>query len=147
MAGTVTGEIVQAAGGVVVRPGGEGRAEVLLVHRQRYDDWTFPKGKLDEHDGGSHERCALREVAEETGYRCALVRELPSTAYVDGQGRAKRVRYWAMTVVDGSFVPNREVDAVRWVTVDDARRLLTYRHDVAVLDGLSGIVPGPAAEQ
>jgi 8-oxo-dGTP pyrophosphatase MutT (NUDIX family) len=58
---------------------------VVLVHRPRYDDWTFPKGKA--HRGESDEDCALREVEEETGLRCELGEELPSTAYLDGRGR------------------------------------------------------------
>ncbi len=81
-------ERVEAAGGVVVRDG-----MVLLVHRPRYDDWTLPKGKLD--PGESFEDAALREVEEETGLRCRLVRELPSTQYAVS-GRPKLVRYWLM---------------------------------------------------
>ena len=70
--------MIRAAGGVVVRHG-DGESEVLLVHRPRYDDWTFPKGKAE--PGESDEECALREVAEETRLDCKLVRELPSTSY------------------------------------------------------------------
>ena len=87
--------LVRAAGGVVVRAGADG-PEVLLVHRPAYDDWTFPKGKLDR--GETEEECALREVEEETGLRCTLGRELGSTTYRDGKGRRKRVRYWLMEV-------------------------------------------------
>ena len=61
--------VVRAAGGLIPRSGAHGR-EVLVVHRPRYDDWTFPKGKAD--DGESDEDCALREVDEETGLRCVL---------------------------------------------------------------------------
>ena len=68
--------VVQAAGGVVVRDGADG-PEVLLVHRPAYDDWSFPKGKLE--PGESDEECAVREVEEETGLRCALGRELEPT--------------------------------------------------------------------
>ena len=85
--------VIRAAGGVPVRQAG-GDLEVLLVHRPRYDDWTFPKGKAE--PGESDVECALREVEEETGLRCELGRELPSTSYVDGKGRPKRVRYWLM---------------------------------------------------
>src|SRR5581483_7348813 len=102
-------EEVRAAGGVVARDG-----EVLLVHRPRYDDWTFPKGKAEE--GESDEDCALREVREETGLRCALEDELASTSYVDARGRPKRVRWWRMRVVgDDGFTPNEEVDELRWI--------------------------------
>jgi len=81
--------VVRAAGGVVIRDGA-----VVLVHRPKYDDWTFPKGKAEE--GESDEDCALREVHEETGLRCALAEELGATEYVDGSGRPKRVRWWRM---------------------------------------------------
>ena len=92
--------VVQAAGGVVVREGAEG-LEVLLVHRPAYDDWSFPKGKVER--GESHEECAVREVEEETGLQCALGRELGRRTYKDGKGRPKMVRYWAMEVVGGSL--------------------------------------------
>jgi 8-oxo-dGTP diphosphatase len=115
-------ERVEAAGGVVLRDG-----RVALVHRPRYDDWSLPKGKLD--DGESFEDAALREVEEETGLRCTLVRELPSIEY-DVRGRPKLVRYWAMEVVgETPFVPNEEVDQVRWVEPREALALLTYDRD------------------
>ena len=122
--------MIRAAGGVVVRQG-DGEPEVLLVHRPRYDDWTFPKGKAE--PGESDEECALREVAEEARLDCELVRELPSTSYTDGKGRPKRVRYWLMES-GGEPGPANEVDAVRWASRDEARRLLSYDRDLPVLD-------------
>jgi 8-oxo-dGTP pyrophosphatase MutT (NUDIX family) len=120
---------VDAAGGVVERDG-----SVLLVHRPRYDDWTFPKGKLD--PGESFDDAALREVEEETGLRCTLGRELPATRY-EVNGRPKLVRYWLMTPqAEPGFVPNDETDDLRWVTPDEARRLLTYDRDRDVLAAL-----------
>ncbi len=114
---------VNAAGGVVVRDG-----LVCLVHRPRYDDWTLPKGKLDE--GESFEDAALREVREETGLRCVLGDELEPARYRDHEGRSKLVRYWLMEVTgDDGFAPNDEVDDVRWVPPGEARELLTYGHD------------------
>ena len=127
----MTAPVVRAAGGVVWRRAGGG-VEVLLVHRPKYDDWTFPKGKLD--PGETDEECAVREVDEETGLRCRLGDELPSTAYKDRYGRAKRVRYWAMEVDGGMFVPGDEVDEVRWLTPDLATALLSYDRDIDVLD-------------
>ena len=118
--------VVRAAGGLVVRDGHDG-AEVLLVHRPKYDDWTFPKGKVD--PGESDEDAAVREVEEETGYRCALEIELPSTRYVDARGRPKVVRYWLMRVVDGEFVVNNEVDQIEWLTPAAASARLTYDRD------------------
>jgi 8-oxo-dGTP diphosphatase len=129
VAWAAVGERVDAAGGVVER---EGR--VLLVHRPRYDDWTLPKGKLD--PGESFEDAALREVEEETGLRCTLGRELPSTRY-EVNGRPKLVRYWLMAAqVERDFVPNDETDDLRWVTPDEARALLTYDRDRDVLAAL-----------
>jgi 8-oxo-dGTP pyrophosphatase MutT (NUDIX family) len=111
---------------VVVRDG-----KVLLVHRPRYDDWTFPKGKLD--PGESFELAALREVEEETGVRGSIGRELPATHYEVG-GRPKVVRYWLMTPRDETaFVPNDETDDLRWVTPEEALELLSYDRDREVL--------------
>ena len=121
---------VRAAGGVVWRREGD-RVEVLLVHRPKYDDWSFPKGKLD--PGESFEDAARREVVEETGFACAMGEELPSVEYLDARGRTKIVRYWAMTVRSGTFVANDEVDEIRWTTPERAAGRLTYDHDGDVL--------------
>jgi 8-oxo-dGTP diphosphatase len=104
---------------------------VAIVHRPKYDDWTFPKGKLDR--GESFEEAALREVREETGFECELGEELDSTHYHDRHGRPKVVRWWEMTVVGGEFEENDEVDELRWVTPDEARALLTYERDRGVI--------------
>jgi 8-oxo-dGTP diphosphatase len=125
---------VRAAGGLVVRRGVQGD-EVLLVHRPRYDDWTYPKGKVD--PGESDEDAAQREVEEETGFRCSLVRELASTSYVDSRGRPKVVRYWLMRLVDGDFVENNEVDRIEWLTPSAARSRLTYERDRELAEHLS----------
>jgi 8-oxo-(d)GTP phosphatase len=124
---------VRAAGGVVRRAGADGE-EVLLVHRPRYGDWTFPKGKA--HAAETDEETALREVEEETGLVCALGVELPSTKYRDSRGRRKTVRYWTMRVLSGAFEPHREVDAVEWASRDDAARALSYGRDLDVLEAV-----------
>jgi 8-oxo-dGTP pyrophosphatase MutT (NUDIX family) len=125
--------VIEAAGGVVRRTGPEG-VEILLVHRPRYDDWSLPKGKLD--PGESHRRAALREVEEETGLRCRLGGEPREVRYRDRKGRHKRVRYWAMEAVDGTFAPNDEVDEVRWVAPEKVAKLLSYPRDVEVVTDL-----------
>ena len=124
---------VRAAGGIVTRSGRGGRAEILLIHRPQYDDWTLPKGKAKPRE--SDERCALREVEEETGLACALGQELAVSDYEDGSGRPKRVRYFAMTPLDGAVArPQNEIDDVRWLTRKRALARLTYGRDVEVLE-------------
>ena len=135
-------DLVLAAGGVVWRRAGS-RVEVVLVHRPRYDDWTFPKGKLDA--GESDEDAAKREVMEEASLEVDMGPELPSTTYLDKSGKHKRVRYWAMTAADGCEPSGaNEVDEARWVNVDDARSLLTYPRDVELVDALQETVVGRA---
>ena len=124
------GPDIVAAGAVVARKG-----RVLLVHRPKYDDWSFPKGKQDP---GEHVvATAVREVEEETGVRAVLGRPLQSLAYPVPSGR-KVVHYWCARV-DGdadvsSYSPNREIDAVDWVPVDKAARRLSYDHDRELLE-------------
>jgi 8-oxo-dGTP diphosphatase len=113
---------VRAAGGVLVRDG-----QVALVHRPKYDDWSLPKGKLEE--GETWEDAALREVWEETGIRAALREELSPVEYTDPKGRPKTVRYWRMEPLEGEFAPNSEIDELRWMPADEAARCLTYDHD------------------
>jgi 8-oxo-dGTP pyrophosphatase MutT (NUDIX family) len=124
---------IRAAGGVIVRPGSGGRPEILAVHRLRYDDWTLPKGKCD--PGESDEACALREVEEETGLVCELGPEVAVVEYEDRAGRPKRVRYFAMTPREGAeAAADNEVDAVRWLTPQEALGTLTYRRDVEIAE-------------
>ena len=137
----MTDEIVHAGGGVVVRPGEDG-PQILLVHRPRYDDWSFPKGKRDGDE--TDEQTAHREVLEETGMAVVLGREVGEARYTDNRGRPKVVRYWLMTVDPDEpgpgFVPNHEVDQLRWCPVAEAARLLTYEHDRALLsDAAEGL--------
>jgi len=126
---------VRAAGGVVRRRV-DGHVLTVLVHRPRYDDWTFPKGKLL--DGESFEEAALREVLEEAGLDCRIDAELPPLHYIDQDGRPKVVRYWSMDVLDGADLrPTDEVDEARWFTLDEARKMLSYDRDREVLDALN----------
>lgn len=130
-----TNGLIRAAGGVVLRQPG-GRCEVVLVHRPRYDDWAFPKGKLL--DGEAEEAAALREVLEETGLRCRLGKVIGVVTYTDALDRPKTVRYWTMRLVNGAFTPSGEVDQLRWVDVAEADELLTYPHDRDLLRAAIG---------
>jgi len=119
--------VMRAAGGVVVRKSRTGRREIAVIHRPEYDDWTLPKGKVEPDE--TPEDCALREVREEIGLRCELVRPLGCTAYVDRRGRDKLACYWVMEPRGGRFKATAEVDRVLWLSVDEAVERLTYRHD------------------
>lgn len=135
---------VVAAGALVWRLNGR-KVEVLLVHRPRYDDWSWPKGKLDPDE--TLPVCAAREVEEETGLAVTLGQPLPTVRYRDRDGRPKSAHYWAaqemadgdparlarrpVTPVDG------EIDETRWVDVAKAAKLLTYPHDRAPLGALA----------
>jgi 8-oxo-(d)GTP phosphatase len=131
---------IRAAGAVLWRPSGHGR-EVALIHRRRYNDWSFPKGKRER---GEHLLLtAVREVAEETGLRVVLGRPLPAALY-ERNGRPKRVDYWAGRPAAGGwapFRPNDEVDELAWLPVSAALDRLSYAHDAAMLEGFAA---GPA---
>jgi 8-oxo-(d)GTP phosphatase len=122
---------IRAAGAVLWRPAGRG-VHVALVHRPKYDDWGFAKGKLFP---GEHVLlAAVREVEEETGLRVTLGRRLQPVRYLF-DGLRKRVDYWT-ALADasaGEFVPNSEVDTLEWVSAGQARRKLSYPHDVRLL--------------
>jgi 8-oxo-dGTP pyrophosphatase MutT (NUDIX family) len=134
------GNPVRAAGGVVVRVVEGGRQEILLVHRPRYEDWTLPKGKAG--IGETDEECALREVEEETGLRCRLVRELASSKYVDRKKRPKVVRYWEMAPLAGTAAGRNEVDEVAWLPLAEGIATLTYARDVEVVLSLASSSKG-----
>jgi len=137
--------LVRAAGGVLLRQAGRGRLEVAAVHRPGRDDWSLPKGKLE--TGESYEQCALREVAEETGYTCLLGSFAGFTEYLDRRGRPKVVAYWYMDPASGSSFHDQpplraeEIDEVCWLELEVARRALSYTHDRDLLGavGVAGV--------
>jgi 8-oxo-dGTP diphosphatase len=122
---------VPAAGGVLIRRNDGGEPELAVIHRPKYMDWSLPKGKLD--PGEDWLQAALREVEEETGYRCEAGEELSSVGYRDRKGRRKLVRYWLMEPLDGRFEPHDEVDELRWLSPEEADRQLSYEHDRALV--------------
>jgi 8-oxo-dGTP diphosphatase len=123
-------EVVQAAGGLLVRRQA-GQLQIALVHRPIHQDWSYPKGKLEE--GETFEEAAQREVFEETGFICRLLRFIGHTEYIDRKGRPKVVGYWVMSAETGSFEPNEEVNELRWLDIASAGLLLTYERDRSLL--------------
>lgn len=109
--------LVEAAGGLVI----DADRRLAVVHRDRQDDWSFPKGHLD--PGENHVVAALREVHEETGLVARIVASASETRYRDRKHRPKRVRYFVMVVESGVFVPNSEVDTMEWIGPADLDRL------------------------
>ncbi|MGH3614657.1 MAG: NUDIX hydrolase [Pseudonocardia sp.] len=135
---------ILAAGAVLWRVGSDDDAtgglghgvQVALVHRPRYDDWTLPKGKL--HRGESMPAAAIREVAEETGFATRLGSALGEVSYAVAEG-TKLVRFWVAQALGGRFVPNAEVDEMRWVDLTVAADMLSYQRDLEVLRRFTAI--------
>lgn len=121
---------IRAAGAVVLREH-DGVTEVALVHRDRYQDWTIPKGKLEK--GELACEAAVREVAEETGCRISLGAPLDRTSYPVPDG-TKLIDWWVATLQEqASREPDAEISAVQWFPVDQALETLTHEHDRTVL--------------
>lgn len=123
------------AGGAVCWRERDGALQVLLVHRPRYNDWSWPKGKADK--GETLPECAVREVREETGYSITLGLPLPVAKYKVGKGAKKHVAYWAAEITaDAEPAPEspKEIDEARWVPVDAARTMLSRYDDREQLD-------------
>jgi 8-oxo-dGTP diphosphatase len=136
-------EIV-AAGGIVIDKKSADQSLVLLVHRPEYDDWSFPKGKLD--SGETIEQAALREVKEETGLDCRILENLAPVRYSyqnrSGRTRQKVVHYFLMEPVAGRISVNiHEIDAAQWHNTSDALDKLSYEHDRKLLASLFGSEP------
>jgi len=129
-------EPILAAGAVLWRRGPDGGLQVAVVHRPRYDDWSFPKGKLEPEEPRAV--AAVREVAEETGFTVALGRHLAVTSYRTGD-RSKLVNYWAARALGGGFSVNEEVDELQWVAPAEATTMLSYSYDVRVLDRFTAL--------
>jgi 8-oxo-dGTP diphosphatase len=126
---------IRAGGGVLWREEA-GQLLLAVVHRERYDDWSLPKGKVE--SGESTLAAAVREVGEETGAAVSVSRRLGQVRY-QVAGLEKSVRFWAMCYLGGEFEPSDEVDKVEWLTVDEARRQLSYPGEALMIGALIAV--------
>ena len=131
--------IILAAGAVLWRKSEKKKTEVLIIHRPKYDDWTFPKGKAEV--GEPLIACAYREVLEETNIETAFGPYLGEVEYLTNDGK-KKVSFWSAKVVkEKEFKPNAEVDQLKWVEVTKVKELLTLDTDRKILEQFLQIEP------
>ena len=129
---------VVAAGAILWRLE-KGELKLAIIHRSRYDDWSWPKGKIDK--GETVAEAAVREIREETGLRVSLGVYLSEINYKLPNGDKKQVHYWAAKVsdkamADSKFKPSEEVEKVDWKTPQQAKKLLSYEFDEKPLTAL-----------
>ena len=125
-------DLIRAAGGIIRRFVAGGRVEVACIYREARGDWTFPKGKIDE--GETFEQGALREVFEETGMSCQVIRFAGTTNYTHRKGKPKIVAYYLMEASAGEFSPNEEVDELNWLPLESVPAILTWSRDRELFD-------------
>lgn len=129
---------IYAAGAICWREE-KGRLLVAVIHRARYNDWGWPKGKVD--PGETLPETAVREIKEETGLSIKLGVKLGEQNYKLSNGKDKVVHYWAAKVTKPAlkatkFKPSEEVAKVDWLTPEEAETLLSYDHDKEFLNKL-----------
>ena len=122
-------DVIRAAGALLWQ-GPPERRLVAVVHRNRYDDWTLPKGKLK--DGESWQKAALREVKEETGYDAQILGFAGTVSY-EVKGRPKIVRYWHMTAQGEPSELDDEVNEVVWLPIEQAIERVQYPLEKSLL--------------
>lgn len=116
--------MIQKAGGIITKKTPEG-VRILCIHRARYDDWSFPKGHVEV--GESVEDTAVREVLEETGFQCEIVRSLPDMVYTLPDGKECRVALFEMHVLgENPSAKDTECDEMRWCTVEECVEKVSY---------------------
>lgn len=128
--------MIRAAGALLWRENGDRKIEIALIHRPKYDDWTLPKGKIE--DGESALQCAFRELVEETGIRASFTRQLGTVDYEES-GQSKRVIFWAAQCAQdaSAFIANDEVDQMRWLSVEEAVTAATYESDREIIENFN----------
>jgi len=122
-----------SSGAVVVGPG----ERILLLRREDEDIWCLPKGTVE--PGETLEQTAVREVQEETGLRVRLLRPLHEVRYSffwppGGVNYDKTVTYFLAEPIGGRLEPEPGFDEVRWVSREEAMRLLHWKNDKEVVD-------------
>ena len=132
-----TADPVLAAGAVIWKITPKGKLRILVVHRTQHKDISLPKGKLD--PGETLPETAVREIAEETGLIVALGAPLGVVEYDLPGGRPKTVYYWAaetdaLAIANSTFVSNHEIEQLTWLSAKKARALLSYPHDVDIVN-------------
>ncbi len=134
----------QKAGGILIRKR-DSQVELFLIHRHRYDDWSFPKGHIDA--GESLEEAALREVREETGFECRVLMSLPDMEYTDPQNNQHQVAWFGMSVVGetGAGLDETEVDGGGWIPFDQVHEKLSYDSAKDYFDSISLLLQEHAA--
>ncbi len=131
------------AGGAVCWKRVDGDVKILLVHRTQHKDISIPKGKRD--PGESIPECAKREIEEETGLHVTLGAYLGRVDYQLPGGKDKNVYYWAAEVDPGEaerapFESNKEIFALEWVSLQKAKKRLTYPHDADIIENFQNLV-------
>ena len=121
--------VIEAAGGILWKKTASGKQKIAIIHRNRYNDWSLPKGKRE--PGETWQETALREVREEIGCQAQLGEFIGSTTYtLNENGAPKVVLFWQMTAPQNcEFQPNDEVDRAKWVSPKKALRLLSYKDE------------------
>ena len=125
--------MIRAAGALLWRENSELSLEIALIHRPRYGDWSLPKGKIE--IGETALQCAYRELYEETGIRASFTRHLGTVEYEES-GESKRVKYWAAhcSLTNETFIPNEEVDQIKWLGPTEALALATHDSDKSIIE-------------
>jgi len=132
--------MIRAAGALLWRETNERTIEIALIHRPKYDDWTLPKGKIEE--GETALQCAYRELIEETGIKASFTRQLGTVEYEES-GQRKRVIFWsAQCALEAStFIPNEEVDVLEWLAPDQALAKASHDSDRQMIESFLSQAP------